>query len=103
MLADMALKVESARWLVYRAAYNAGTGLATPLESSLAKCCAKEVVREVTGMAVNIHGGYGYSKEYPLESLFRDGWGLGIAGGSLQILKITIASQLSVRRFDQRI
>ncbi len=102
MLADMALKVEAARLLIYRAAVNASTGLPIPLEANLAKCFANQMVREVTGMAMQIHGGYGYSKEYPVERMMRDAWGWGVAGGTIEIQKITIASLLLGRRFDQR-
>ncbi len=102
MLAEMAMKVEAARLLIYRAVVNAGVGLPSPLEASVAKCFANQMVREVTAMAVQIHGGYGYSKEYPVERMMRDGWGWGIAGGTIEIQKITIASQLLGRRFDQR-
>lgn len=102
MLAEMAMKVEAARLLIYRAVVNAGMGLPSPLEASLAKCFANQMVREVTAMAVQIHGGYGYSKEYPVERMMRDGWGWGIAGGTIEIQRITIASQLLGRRFDQR-
>lgn len=102
MLADMSIKVEAARFLIYRAVVNAETGLPSPLEANLAKCFANEMVREVTGLALQIHGGYGYSKEYPVERMLRDGWGWGIAGGTIEMQKITIASQLLNRRFDQR-
>lgn len=102
MLTDMALRVEAARLLIYRATVNAATGLPVPLEANLAKCFANHMVREVTGMALQIHGGYGYSKEYPVERMMRDAWGWGIAGGTIEIQKITIASQLLNRRFDQR-
>lgn len=102
MLADMALRVEAARLLIYRATVNAATGLPVPLEANLAKCFANQMVREVTGMALQIHGGYGYSKEYPVERMMRDGWGWGVAGGTIEIQKITIASLLLRRRFDQR-
>jgi len=102
MLADMALKVEAARLLIYRATVNAAAGLPVPLEANLAKCFANQMVREVTGLALQIHGGYGYSKDYPLERLFRDGWGWGVAGGTIEMQKITIASFLLQRRFDQR-
>ena len=102
MLADMAVKVEAARFLIYRAVINAETSLPLPLEANLAKCFANEMVREVTGLALQIHGGYGYSKAYPVERMLRDGWGWGIAGGTIEMQKITIASQLLNRRFDQR-
>ena len=102
MLADMAIKVESSRFLIYRATVNAAMGLPSPLEASLAKCLANEMVREVTGLAVQIFGGYGYSKDYSIERRFRDSWGWGIAGGSNQMQKINIASQILNLRFDQR-
>jgi len=102
MLAEMAMKVEAARLLIYRATVNADTGLPVPLEANLAKCFANQMVREVTGMALQIHGGYGYSKDCPIERMLRDGWGWGIAGGTIEIQRITIASFLLGRRFDQR-
>ena len=62
----------------------------------------KKMVREVAGLALQVHGGYGYSKEYSLERIFRDAWGWGVAGGTIQMQKITIASELLGRRFKQR-
>jgi len=102
MLADMALKVEAARLLIYRAVVNAGEGLPSVVESNLAKCFANEMVREVAGLALQLHGGYGYSQDYPIERMLRDGWGWGVAGGTIQVQKVRIASQLLNRRFDQR-
>ncbi len=102
MLADMALKVEASRLLIYRAASNASTGLPIPLEANMAKCFANQMAREVTGLALQIHGGYGYSKGYPVERMMRDAWGWGFAGGTIEIQKITMASLLLRRRFDQR-
>ena len=101
-LADMAMKVEASRLLLYRAVSNAGSGLPTVRESSLAKCYANEMVREVCGNAIQLMGGYGYSKAYDIEQKFRDGWGWGIAGGTIDIQKINIAAALVNRRFDQR-
>ncbi|MFH1652105.1 MAG: acyl-CoA dehydrogenase family protein, partial [Chloroflexota bacterium] len=102
LLADMAMKVEAMRLLLYRAATNAGMGLPSPMDTSLAKCFANETVREVVGMALQVHGGYGYSKEHDIERIFRDGWGWGVAGGTTQMQRITIASELVGRRFKQR-
>ncbi len=102
MLADMALRVEAARLLIYRATVNASTGLPVPLEANLAKCFANQMAREVTGMALQVHGGYGYSKDYPVERMMRDAWGWGLAGGTIEIQKVAIASMLLRRRFDQR-
>ncbi len=101
-LADMAMRVEAARLLIYRAAVNAQSDLPSVFESSVAKCFANEIAREVTSAAVQLMGGYGYSKEYPMERRMRDAWGWGIAGGTIDIQKINIAAALVGRRFDQR-
>jgi len=101
-LAEMQMQVEAARLLIYRAACNADQGMPSMLDSSVAKCYANEIARTVTGAAVQLLGGYGYSREYPMERRMRDGWGWGIAGGSIDIQKINIASALVGRRFDQR-
>lgn len=101
-LAEMAMKLDAARLLVYRAVSNAEQGLPSIRESSIAKCFANEMTREVTGVALQLMGGYGYSKEYPIERRFRDAWGWGIAGGAIDIQKTNIASALVGRRFDQR-
>ena len=101
-LADMAMRVEAARPLIYRAAVSAEGGLPSVFESSIAKCFANEIAREVTSAAVQLMGGYGYSKEYPMERRMRDAWGWGIAGGTIDIQKINIAAALVGRRFDQR-
>ena len=57
------------------------------------------MVREVTGIGMQLHG---FSKGYPIEQKMRDAWGWGIAGGTIDIQKINIASALVGRRFDQR-
>ena len=101
-LADMAMRVEAARLLVHRAAQNAEGGLPSVLDSSIAKVVANEAAREVTSMGVQLMGGYGYSREYPMERRMRDAWGWGIAGGTIDIQKVNIAAALVGRRFDQR-
>ena len=101
-LADMAMRVEAARLLIYRAAQNAEGGLPSVNDSSIAKCYANEIAREVTSTALQLMGGYGYSKEYPMERRMRDAWGWGIAGGTIDIQKVNIAAALVGRRFDQR-
>jgi butyryl-CoA dehydrogenase len=101
-LAEMQMQVEAARLLIYRAAANAQDGLPSILDSSVAKCYANEIARTVTGNAVQLMGGYGYSREYPMERRMRDAWGWGIAGGALDIQKVNIASAMVGRRFDQR-
>ncbi len=101
-LAEMKLRVEAARLLIHRAAQNAEDGLPSILDSSLAKCFANEIAREVTGAAVQLMGGYGYSKEYPMERRLRDSWGWGIAGGAIDIQKVNIAAAMVGQRFNQR-
>jgi butyryl-CoA dehydrogenase len=101
-LAEMQIRVDAARLLIHRAAVNSQAGLPSILESSVAKCFANEIAREVCGHAVQLMGGYGYSREYPMERRLRDAWGWGIAGGAVDIQKVNIASAMVGRRFDQR-
>lgn len=101
-LAEMAMRVDAARLLIWRAAANAQKGLPSILESSMAKCFANEIAREVCGHAVQLMGGYGYSREYPMERRLRDAWGWGIAGGAVDIQKVNITAAMVGRRFDQR-
>lgn len=101
-LAEIAMQVEASRLLIHRAAARAGRDFPTVADSSMAKCFANEIVRDVTGKAMQLMGGYGYSKEYPMEQRFRDAWGWGIAGGAIDIQKVNIAAALVGRRFNQR-
>ncbi len=101
-LAEMQMKVEAARLLIWRAASQAEDGLPSVLHSSTGKCFANTIAREVTGDAMQLMGAYGYSKEFPMERRLRDSWGWGIAGGAIDIQKVNIASAMLGRRFDQR-
>ncbi|MEM9169375.1 MAG: acyl-CoA dehydrogenase family protein [Pseudomonadota bacterium] len=101
-LAEMQMRVEAARLLIHRVACNTELGLPSILDSSVAKCYANEIAREVTGSAVQMMGAYGYSTDFPMERRMRDAWGWGIAGGAIDIQKINIASAMVGRRFDQR-
>ncbi len=101
-LADMAIRVEASRLLIHRAVTRASHGFPSIADASIAKCYTNEMVRDVTGLALQLMGGYGYSKQFMAESRFRDAWGWGIAGGTIDIQKINIASALVGRRFDQR-
>jgi alkylation response protein AidB-like acyl-CoA dehydrogenase len=101
-LAEMAMRVEASRLLIYRAVSNASKGLPSVFESSVAKCFANEITREVCGTALQLFGAYGYSKEFPMEQRFRDAWGWGIAGGTIDIQKTNIAAAMVGRRFNQR-
>jgi alkylation response protein AidB-like acyl-CoA dehydrogenase len=100
-LAEMAMQVEAARLLIYKAV-SVGAELPSILDSSIAKCFANEAARDVCGKALQLMGGYGYSKEFPAEQRFRDAWGWGIAGGTIEIQKVNIAAALVGRRFAQR-
>ena len=101
-LAEMHMKVEAARLLIWRAAAVAQEGLPSVLHSSTVKCFANTIAREVTGDALQLMGAYGYSKDFPMERRLRDSWGWGIAGGAIDIQKTNIAGALLGRRFDQR-
>ena len=101
-IAEMRMKTDAARLLIHRAACNSANGLPSLADSSVAKCFANEIAREVCGHAVQLMGGYGYSREYGMERRLRDSWGWGIAGGAIDIQKTNIASAMIGRRFDQR-
>ncbi|MAR20033.1 MAG: butyryl-CoA dehydrogenase [Rhodobacteraceae bacterium] len=101
-IAEMKMKLDASRMLLYRAVTNTGGKLPTAGESSIAKCYANEICREVTGKAMQLMGAYGYSSDYPIEQKFRDSWGWGIAGGTIDIQKTNIAASLIGRRFNQR-
>ena len=101
-LADMLMKVEASRLLIHRAVFNAANGLPDILESSSAKCFANEISREVTTTAMQLMGGYGFNKEYGMERKVRDSFGWGIAGGTIDVQKVNIASAMIGRRFNQR-
>lgn len=102
MTVDMAMKLDAARLLVYRAASGAGQGLPSVHEACMGKCFANEMVIDVTNVAMQIFGGYGYSKEFPMERMLRDARAWGVAGGTVQMLRITMARGLYGRRFNQR-
>jgi butyryl-CoA dehydrogenase len=102
MISEMAMQLDAARLLVYRAATGAGQGPPSIYEASMAKCFANEMVKEVTDKAIQVLGGYGYSREFPVERMYRDGRAWSLAGGTVQILRITMASMIFGRSFDQR-
>jgi len=101
-LADMVIQVEAARLLIHRAARNAGHGPPVPLEASVAKCFSNEMAKRVTDLAIQLHGGYGYSAEYDVERMHRDAHGWALAGGTPNVQRVRIASEYLGRRFDQR-
>ena len=91
MLADMAIKIETARLIVWKAAWLTDQGLPNGYESSIAKCYAADMGMQVTTDAVQILGGYGYSKEYPVERYMRDAKLMQIYEGANQIQRMVIA------------
>ena len=94
MLADMATKVQAARLMTWWSAKVTETGRPFLYESSMAKNFASDVAMEVTTDAVQIFGGYGYIREYPVEKLFRDAKITQIYEGTNQIQKMVVAAQI---------
>jgi alkylation response protein AidB-like acyl-CoA dehydrogenase len=93
-LADMATDIEAARLLTYRAAAAKDAGRKTTRESAMAKLYASEVSVRVSEEAIQIHGGYGYIKDYPVEKYWRDSKLLTIGEGTSEIQRMVIARQL---------
>jgi len=96
-LADMETKIEAARLLIYRAASNAAMGLPSRLEASLGKLFANEMALEVTDMALQLHGGYGFSREFVVERLLREARGMVLGGGPPQLQRNQIGDELIKR------
>ncbi|MBP1765462.1 MAG: acdA [Firmicutes bacterium] len=94
MLADMAIAVEASRTLVHQAARLKDAGAPFTKEAAIAKTFASDAAMKVTTDAVQILGGYGYSKEYPVEKLMRDAKIMQIFEGTNQVQRIVIAGQL---------
>lgn len=91
MIADMATKVEAARFLVYRAAYHKSHDLPYSKEAAMAKKFASDAAMEVATNAVQIFGGYGFSREYPVERLMRDAKITQIYEGTNQVQQMVIS------------
>ncbi len=94
MLAEMATDVEAARWLTYYAADLKEKGQPFSKEAAMAKLFAAEASQRVVHKALQIHGGYGYMKEYPIERMYRDQRILEIFEGTSQIQKMVISNHL---------
>jgi alkylation response protein AidB-like acyl-CoA dehydrogenase len=93
-LADNATRIEAARLLTYRAAYLKDRGIRMTKESSMAKLFASEIAVKAADDCVQIHGGYGFVKDYPAEKFFRDVKLLTIGEGTSEIQRLVIARQL---------
>jgi alkylation response protein AidB-like acyl-CoA dehydrogenase len=96
-LADMATKIEAARLLTYQAADKKDRGERCDVEAGMAKLFASEICLEVATEAMRIHGGYGYTKEFPVERYFRDAPLMIIGEGTNEIQRLVIARQLLQR------
>lgn len=94
MLADMATQLEAARWLVYRAAWLKDRGLPHTTEAAMAKLFASEAAERICHKAIQIHGGYGYTTEYPVERYYRDVRLTEIGEGTSEIQRLVIARRL---------
>ena len=93
-LADMATKVEAAKMLVYKAAMAKATQKTYSFEAAQAKLCAAEVAMEVTTKAVQLHGGYGYIREYDVERMMRDAKITEIYEGTSEVQRMVISANL---------
>jgi butyryl-CoA dehydrogenase len=94
MLADMATQIDAARLLAWRAATLKDSGARHTMESSIAKLYASEMATRVTHKAIQVHGGYGYSTEFPVERHYRDARITEIYEGTSEIQRIVIAANL---------
>ena len=94
MIADMATEIDAARMMVYRAAAMKDAGLRFTKEAAMAKLYASEVAERAAFKALQIHGGYGYSREYPVERIYRDQRLCTIGEGTSEIQRLVIARQI---------
>ncbi len=93
-LADMETKVNAARWLVYDAAEKKDAGVNMTKESAMAKYYAAEIANEVAYKALQLHGGYGFIKDYPIERIYRDARIMSIYEGTSEVQKMVISSSI---------
>jgi alkylation response protein AidB-like acyl-CoA dehydrogenase len=100
-LADMGTNLEAARLMMLSAAKKKSAGVRSDLEAGMAKYFCSEACHEIVTEALRVHGGYGYSAEYPIERLYRDAPFLLIGEGTSEIQKVVIARQLLERHKEQ--
>ncbi|MFZ5487238.1 MAG: acyl-CoA dehydrogenase family protein [Pseudomonadota bacterium] len=101
-IADMATQIHATRLMVHHAATHLENGFPSPLAAAQAKLYANEMVQRVTNEALQIHGHYGFTRDFPLERMVRDSRGFALGGGTVEILRNTIASIVYGRSFNQR-
>jgi hypothetical protein len=97
MLADMKMWLETSRWILYKVAWNKDQGIMDPLMASVSKLFITEVALKAARNAIQIHGGYGYTKEYAVERAYRDAQ-LGVLGGGTSEIQRWIIGRLLVGR-----
>jgi alkylation response protein AidB-like acyl-CoA dehydrogenase len=95
MLADMAVRIEASRLLVYQSAWRASAGLSYGKESAMAKLSASETAMWVTTKAVQVHGGYGYTRDFPVERMMRDAKITEIYEGTSEVQRVVIGAALT--------
>jgi alkylation response protein AidB-like acyl-CoA dehydrogenase len=93
-LADMATEIEAAELMVHKAAFLKNAGRPVTQQSAMAKMYASEVCVRVANEAVQIHGGYGYTKDFPVEKFYRDSKLCTIGEGTTEIQKVVIAKNI---------
>ena len=94
MVADLNTKIEAARYLVYKAAWNKDNGMPYTVDAARAKLYAAEVAMEATTKAVQLFGGYGYTKDYPVERMMRDAKITEIYEGTSEVQKMVISGHV---------
>jgi butyryl-CoA dehydrogenase len=94
MLADMQMNADAARLLVYKAAFNKDNGLPYSYEAAMAKLFASEAAMKITTQAVQLHGGYGYTREYPVERMMRDAKITEIYEGTSEVQRMVISAHM---------
>lgn len=94
MLADAATEIEAARLMVYHAAWHKETGRSFTKEAAMAKLFATEAAERVCRNAIQVHGGYGYSREFPVERIYRDARLMTIGEGTSEIQRLVIARRI---------
>ena len=99
MLAEMATQIEAARTLLYKAAWLKQQGKPYSMQAAMAKMFATEMAEKVCRDAIQVHGGYGYSREFPVERLYRDARLMTIGEGTSEIQRLVIARQVLKTEF----
>ena len=94
MIADAATQIDAARLMVYRAAWLKASGRSFTKEAAMAKLLASETAEKVCFNAIQVHGGYGYSAEFPVERIYRDQRLMTIGEGTSEILRLVISRQV---------